>query len=180
MTIINESAVYEMIFNSRKDEAKQFRKWVCNEVLPSIRRKGKYELEEKNKALEDEVKTLKTRRFMTYEKNVIRIIDRIFELGKIEKEDYYKVMRSYKITLPDGRKGVVSHPHKGVLQGNLLSISGLMSNERKNIMGTEPNMRNGDRCNAYFIEDFLIYGDNIIHEYFEEKPFETWGIDLSW
>lgn len=49
VSIMNESGLYEMIFRSDKEIAKQFRKWVFNEVLPSIRKKGKYELEEQHK-----------------------------------------------------------------------------------------------------------------------------------
>lgn len=41
-TIISESGLYSLIFQSRKPEAKKFRKWVTSEVLPSIRRKGYY------------------------------------------------------------------------------------------------------------------------------------------
>lgn len=44
MTTINESGLYNLIFQSRKPEAKKFRKWVTSEVLPSIRKTGKYEL----------------------------------------------------------------------------------------------------------------------------------------
>jgi anti-repressor protein len=40
--IVNESGLYEMIFASRKVEAKIFRKWVKQEVLPSIRKHGAY------------------------------------------------------------------------------------------------------------------------------------------
>ena len=40
MWLINESGLYALIFQSRKPEAKAFRKWVTSEVLPSIRRKG--------------------------------------------------------------------------------------------------------------------------------------------
>lgn len=42
VTVINESGLYHLIFQSRKPEAKAFRKWVTNEVLPSIRRTGSY------------------------------------------------------------------------------------------------------------------------------------------
>ena len=44
MTIVNESGLYNLIFQSRKPEAKAFRKWVTSEVLPAIRRTGRYEL----------------------------------------------------------------------------------------------------------------------------------------
>lgn len=42
ITVVNESGLYHLIFLSRKPEAKAFRKWVTNEVLPSIRRTGGY------------------------------------------------------------------------------------------------------------------------------------------
>jgi prophage antirepressor-like protein len=37
---INEPALYSLIFGSRKEEAKAFKRWVCTAVLPCIRRKG--------------------------------------------------------------------------------------------------------------------------------------------
>ncbi len=39
---VNEDGLYDVILDSRKPEAKQFRKWVTSEVLPSIRRDGGY------------------------------------------------------------------------------------------------------------------------------------------
>lgn len=41
-TFINESNLYQVIFQSRKPEAKAFRKWVTTEVIPSIRKHGAY------------------------------------------------------------------------------------------------------------------------------------------
>ncbi|MEH7342718.1 phage antirepressor [Bacillus sp. JJ1532] len=42
LSIVNESGLYELIFASRKLEAKMFKKWVKQEVLPSIRKHGIY------------------------------------------------------------------------------------------------------------------------------------------
>tara|TARA_R110000868_G_scaffold32613_2_gene118693 strand:- start:257 stop:991 length:735 start_codon:yes stop_codon:yes gene_type:complete len=42
MNIVSESGMYAAIFKSRKDEAQRFRKWVTAEVLPELRRTGKY------------------------------------------------------------------------------------------------------------------------------------------
>ena len=39
---LTEPGVYAMIFQSRKPEAKQFKRWVTKEVLPSIRKHGAY------------------------------------------------------------------------------------------------------------------------------------------
>lgn len=41
-TVISESGLYNVILRSDKPEAKPFRKWVTNEVLPSIRKNGGY------------------------------------------------------------------------------------------------------------------------------------------
>lgn len=43
MGIINESGLYSLILTSRKVEAKRFKKWVTAEVLPAIRKQGRYE-----------------------------------------------------------------------------------------------------------------------------------------
>ena len=40
--MVNESGLYSLIFQSRKPEARAFRKWVTSEVLPSIRKRGYY------------------------------------------------------------------------------------------------------------------------------------------
>lgn len=42
MTFVNESGLYSLIFGSKLDSAKAFKKWVTSEVLPSIRRSGGY------------------------------------------------------------------------------------------------------------------------------------------
>ncbi|MGM9774477.1 MAG: Bro-N domain-containing protein [Candidatus Egerieousia sp.] len=40
--LVNESGLYHLIFQSRKPEAKMFRKWVTAEVLPALRKTGTY------------------------------------------------------------------------------------------------------------------------------------------
>lgn len=54
--IINESGLYNLIFRSRKPEAKKFRKWVTAEVLPSIRKTGMYVAPEVDVKSADEVR----------------------------------------------------------------------------------------------------------------------------
>lgn len=43
--VINEDGLYDVILDSRKPEAKAFRKWITSEVLPSIRQTGSYTAE---------------------------------------------------------------------------------------------------------------------------------------
>lgn len=42
LTIINESGVYSLIFSSRLEKAREFKRWVTSVVLPSIRKHGAY------------------------------------------------------------------------------------------------------------------------------------------
>lgn len=44
--IINESGLYSLILASKLPQAKQFKRWVTNEVLPSIRKHGLYATDE--------------------------------------------------------------------------------------------------------------------------------------
>lgn len=40
--IVNESGLYSLVLGSRKPEAKQFKRWITHEVIPTIRKTGGY------------------------------------------------------------------------------------------------------------------------------------------
>ncbi len=42
VTLINESGLYSLIFSSKLESAKRFKRWVTSEVLPAIRKHGIY------------------------------------------------------------------------------------------------------------------------------------------
>jgi len=42
--IINESGLYALVLSSKLEQARVFKRWVTSEVLPAIRRTGRYEL----------------------------------------------------------------------------------------------------------------------------------------
>lgn len=46
MYIINESGLYSLILKSKLPQARQFKRWVTNEVLPTIRKHGLYATDE--------------------------------------------------------------------------------------------------------------------------------------
>jgi prophage antirepressor-like protein len=54
-TVINESGFYSLLLGSRKLVAKPFKRWVTKEVLPSIRKTGKYQLENNREAIADSI-----------------------------------------------------------------------------------------------------------------------------
>ena len=44
MVFINESGLYSLILSSKLEQARQFKRWVTSEVLPAIRKTGRYEM----------------------------------------------------------------------------------------------------------------------------------------
>ena len=44
MAVVNESGLYSLILGSRKPQARDFKRWVTHEVLPAIRKTGRYEV----------------------------------------------------------------------------------------------------------------------------------------
>lgn len=42
---VSEDGLYDVVLESRKPQAKAFRKWVTSEVLPSIRKTGTYSVQ---------------------------------------------------------------------------------------------------------------------------------------
>ena len=46
LSVVNEAGLYSLILTSRKAEARRFKRWVTHEVLPALRRTGKYEMQQ--------------------------------------------------------------------------------------------------------------------------------------
>lgn len=51
--IINESGLYSLILSSKLPQAKEFKRWITTEVLPSIRRNGGYIKDQENMSNEE-------------------------------------------------------------------------------------------------------------------------------
>ena len=61
MIVINESGLYSLILSSKLDSARRFKRWVTSEVLPAIRKNGRYELESKAKELQQQNRVLESK-----------------------------------------------------------------------------------------------------------------------
>ena len=40
--VVSEPGVYRLVFRSRKPEAERFKRWLAHEVLPQIRKTGRF------------------------------------------------------------------------------------------------------------------------------------------
>lgn len=84
-TVINESGLYSLIFGSKLDSAKDFKRWVTSEVLPSIRKHGIY-------ATEDTIETM-----LNNPDTMIRVLTELKE----EREQRILLQKENASLLPD-------------------------------------------------------------------------------
>lgn len=77
MTFVTDSGLFALIMQSRKPEARQFRRWVTSEVLPALRKYGTYSI---NANVMDRAKLkadkLATKRLLTDLRKVLSTTDK--------------------------------------------------------------------------------------------------------
>ena len=59
--VVSEPGVFRLVFRSRKPEAEKFKRWLAHEVLPQIRRTGKYTPEESRPGMNEAIRLDLTR-----------------------------------------------------------------------------------------------------------------------
>lgn len=87
ITIINESGLYALIFGSKLDSAKRFKHWVTSEVLPSIRKTGKYDVTTPTTYLEALEKLVETEKARLELETTVQQMDKVI-LEMTPKVDY--------------------------------------------------------------------------------------------
>ncbi len=134
MTIITESGLYAVILRSDKPQAKQFRKWITAEVLPTLRKTGTYTVK---KTAEDKARMLATR-----EENVkVRKAQLLFRVSeKCGVESYKQVLHSHITLMLTGQELLplpkAEHTtYKAKEIGDMLGISANMVGKLANRYG---------------------------------------------
>ena len=95
MIILKEAAVYQLVLRSTKPIAKKFQETVCENILPSLRKKGEYKIQsiiDKNKQLEDEKQKILEEK-KQIEDNFIDLSEKHFKLDENHKRILYKNKR---------------------------------------------------------------------------------------
>lgn len=103
-TVVSESGLYALIFKSRKPEAKAFRKWVTSEVLPSIRKTGKYSVQKTPQtyieALEAHLAAEKEKARLKEENRLLLEDKTELEIKLDEAKEWYSIKRMEKLNPP--------------------------------------------------------------------------------
>lgn len=122
MLFVNEAGLYDCIFASNKEEATIFKEWVFEEVLPSIRKTGKYEITKNNEVEKlkiQESKIIIEKEKLELKKQKEERIRKKEELERLEKlkeslakygEDKIQIIDS-KIAEINGLPGLIPLPN---------------------------------------------------------------------
>lgn len=86
---VNEYGLYNLVLSSRKPEAKAFKRWITHEVIPAIRKTGKYAVEQQALIEEPTKPTLKY-----YGGIPVITIDDFVNLTGVKKSTVYFMMKA--------------------------------------------------------------------------------------
>lgn len=96
VTIINEPGVYSLVFASQTENAKQFKRWVTHDVLPSIRKKDYFSLmpdEQLAALLDEQINRSVDGKRLLRESREQRTVLLDLERNKISHENYVMQLR---------------------------------------------------------------------------------------
>ena len=91
VNFVNEDGLYDVILDSRKPEAKAFRKWITSEVLPTIRKHGAYMTEDAlTRAITEPDFLIQLATALKEEKTKRLSVEQVCEEQKVQIEDLTK------------------------------------------------------------------------------------------
>lgn len=100
LTIINESGLYSLVLSSKLPGAKQFRRWVTSEVLPTIRKHGAYVKPTAHNSEADAVNRRANAMLLNAKNRTAAILQRIYDQAGVKPE--YQVMAFSDFYAVDG------------------------------------------------------------------------------
>lgn len=108
---VNESGLYALIFGSKLESAKRFKRWVTSEVLPSIRKTGRYEAQTtitpaEQRAIQREV-AIRAHKTSSNYRTIYRAIKARYQIARYDQlprtqlEDCLDFIRKVELDVPE-------------------------------------------------------------------------------
>lgn len=146
--LISESGVYSLIFSSKLEKAKEFKRWVTAEVLPTIRKQGGFLTPETADrlaaAVQERVQTAWAESFQKLCARVEALEDAV--------TDPFRAVPALPAPLPEGGAPAAAPPGRDYMRRWMRTAS-----EKLNLMSSKFNMSNNailHRLYGYLEEDF--------------------------
>ena len=169
--IINESGLYSLIFGSKLETARQFKRWVTNEVLPAIRKTGSYTkvTNEAERAQRYLHQTNANTQGLHAESGIIgqqiRLLDRVERLadrGLIKKESFLSVVEAFNA------RARTLEPLVNIREKEIEENSKILAfvSERLYVTGSDTDYLDADML-------YVLYMDNTDGELVKSLTFKT-------
>lgn len=108
---VNESGLYALIFGSKLESAKRFKRWVTSEVLPAIRKTGRYEAQEtitpaEQRAIQREV-AIRAHKTSSNYRTIYRAIKARYQIARYDQlprtqlEDCLDFIKEVELDVPE-------------------------------------------------------------------------------
>lgn len=170
-TIINESGLYSLIFGSKLETARQFKRWVTSEVLPAIRKRGSYtkSTNEAERAQRYLHQTNANTQGLHAESGIIgqqiRLLDRVERLadrGLIKKESFLSVVEAFNA------RARTLEPLVNIREKEIEENSKILAfvSERLYVTGSDTDYLDADML-------YVLYMDNTDGELVKSLTFKT-------
>lgn len=154
-------------------------------TMPAVQREQ--ELEERVIELEAEIARLK----LQQKKDMRRVVDdrddgtyprvynRLVELGYLESRHVQALQGEEDATTVKGNKPCLGiNIYRATFKARMSAIStAITAAYKKKNNGYLPPQRKSDRTNAYTLQDYHDFADQILHDYMKKNPIESWRIN---
>ncbi len=169
--VINESGLYSLIFGSKLETARQFKRWVTSEVLPVIRKTGSYTkpTNEAERAQRYLHQTNANTKGLHAESGIIgqqiRLLDRVERLadrGLIKKESFLSVVEAFNA------RARTLEPLVNIREKEIEENAKIMAfvSERLYVTGSDTDYLDADML-------YVLYMDNTDGELVKSLTFKT-------
>lgn len=174
MICINESGLYDLIFESRLSSAKRFREWVTSEVLPSIRKTGKYDVTQKQDSYQIDDPIERAKRWIEEQQEKQLLVEKIEE--QKPKAEYFDSLVDNRLltTFRDTAKEFHIPPKQFT---KWLTDNGYIYRDRHNIIKSYEQHR---KSGLFQMKDFSTpFGYSNVQTYITVRGKETFRLFLE-
>lgn len=142
MTVITEFGLFDAVFGSQKEEAQAFKWWVCDEVLPSIRKNGMYATDKTiDEMLDDPDLMIKTLLKLKEEKAGRLIAEEAARAARVEAAEKQRILEHKEIKIQADAPKVEQY-EKMINADDTYSISSIASTLGTTAIALNRHLRN--------------------------------------
>ena len=173
-TVINESGLYALIFGSKLESAKKFKKWVTSEVLPSIRKTGTYTIKAKKDSYMIDDPIERAKRWIEEQEEAKELREKVMELKP--KGEYFDALVESKMLTNFRDTAKEFHVSPGEFT-KWLTEKGYIYKDRRGAIKPYEQYR---KAGLFQLKDFKTpYGYSNTQTYITVKGKETFRILMS-